>query len=182
MALENLKVFDLTPLTRGAAEQRRAVISGIEFKWRHLVIVGVGSLVGLVFMLVFWRLLGSLAVLAVPLFAGIALWLLEGRSRRGMELRNWAHLKNKAVNNSGRFFVSGEPFDPLANTVSILSVRCLPVPTAAGGTDAPDLVADRALGDQRRRTPPAAPSPAVDAALAAWSNPPSITPSKEYPR
>lgn len=165
MALEHLKVYDLTPLTRGAAEQRRAVISGIEFKMRHLIVVGVGAIGGLFLMFLTWPLFESGSVLWVPLCGGVAMWLVEGTSRRGMQLKNWKNLRDKSVNNSGRFFVSGERFDPLANRVGVISNRCLPVGASTDGVvDEDRLAADLgpSRGDPRD-------SRAVRDAMRAWS-------------
>ena len=121
-----LKVYDLTPLTRGAAAERRAILSGVEFKVRDLIVAGVGAVLGLFLTLLLWPVLKSSAIVSLLVTIPAALWLVEGRSGRGMQLKNWQSLKNKAINNSGKFFVSGEEFDPLANDMSMVMVRSLP--------------------------------------------------------
>lgn len=121
-----LKVYDLTPLTRGAAAERRAILSGVEFKVRDLIVAGVGAVLGLFLTLLLWPVFKSSAIVSLLVTIPAALWLVEGRSGRGMQLKNWQSLKNKAINNSGKFFVSGEEFDPLANDLSMVMVRSLP--------------------------------------------------------
>lgn len=127
MAAGSYRVYDLTDLTRGAAEARRTVLSGIEFKLRHAVIAGCGVAIGLIFALIFAPLLRDLTALWIPIWVVALLWFVEGRAGHGMELKNWANLKNKAINNTGKFFVSGEEYRPLENRFVTVVTRSVPL-------------------------------------------------------
>lgn len=161
-----LKVYDLTPLTRGAAAERRAILSGVEFKVRDLIVAGVGAVLGLFLTLLLWPVFKSSAIVSLLVTIPAALWLVEGRSGRGMQLKNWQSLKNKAINNSGKFFVSGEEFDPLANDLSMIMVRSLPTrPQLA--RPAIDHDVERLVVDEPPEPKPD-PTPSVLSAVDAW--------------
>lgn len=125
-----MMVFDLTPLTRGAAAERRAVIQGFEIRWQTLVVAALSAIPGLLLTVILWPWLDSMAILVIPATVGAALWLINGRASRGMQLRNWQSLSNKARSDSGRFFVSGASYDPLATTRGVIQMASVPVGVA----------------------------------------------------
>jgi hypothetical protein len=124
-----VRIFCLTPLTRGAAGQRRVVIQGFDLPARALVIAGLALVPAIVVTLVAWALVGEVALLAVPLVEGVAFWLIETRTRSGLRLRTYQAMadKRKAQREVGRFFVAGREFDPLGE--EWVRVRSGSVPT-----------------------------------------------------
>lgn len=137
---KGLIVYDLTPLTRGAAEQRRAVIQGFEVRWRPFLIGVIGLVPSFLLTALLWPWIGSFAILSGPILIGATIWLVEGRARRGQRLRNWASLKNRLTSSTGSFFVSGTPFDPLHAPMSLLQSASLPVEQRPA-TDAEEMAA-----------------------------------------
>lgn len=127
----SLPVFDLTPLTRGAAAERRAVIKGFEVKWQTLMVAAFAMLPALLVVGLLWGALGTAAIFAIPVVVGAALWLFNGRSGKGMKLRNWQSLRNRASSDVGKFYVSGERYDPLSSRTGVIHVRSVHVPAGA---------------------------------------------------
>lgn len=119
----SLPVFDLTPLIRGAASERRAVIKGFEVRWQTLVVGMSASIPALLVTLILWRPFGNLAVFAMPAVIGAALWLFIGRSNKGMNLKNWQSLRHRVASDTGKFYVSGQQYDPLANVTGVIYQR-----------------------------------------------------------
>lgn len=137
---KGLIVYDLTPLTRGAAEQRRAVIQGFEVRWRPFLIGVIGLIPSFLLTALLWQWIGSFAILTGPILIGLAIWLVEGRARSGQRLRNWKSLKNRLTSSTGSFFVAGTPFDPLHAPMSRLEAASLPVEHEAA-SDAEEMAA-----------------------------------------
>ena len=110
-----MRIFCLTPLTRGAASQRRVVIQGFDLPARALLIAGLAFLPAIVVTLIAWALVGMLGLLAIPLVEGLAFWLIETRTRSGLRLRTYRALADKrnAKREVGKFFLAGRELDPL---------------------------------------------------------------------
>jgi hypothetical protein len=110
-----VRTFCLTPLTRGAASQRRVVIQGFDLPARTLLIAGLAFLPAVVVTLIAWVIVGEVGLLAIPLVEGLAFWLIEARTRSGLKLRTYQALadKRKAKREVGKFFVAGRELDPL---------------------------------------------------------------------
>lgn len=119
----SLPVFDLTPLTRGAASERRAVIKGFEVKWQTLMVAAAAMLPALIVTMMLWRLLDTAAIFAIPAVVGAALWLFNGRTNKGMNLKNWQSLRHRIASDTGKFYVSGQQYDPLANITGVIHQR-----------------------------------------------------------
>lgn len=155
---ESIRVFDLTPLTRGAAASRRAVIKSFEVRWQVLLLAAGALVPGSIITMILWRWLESAALLAIPITIAAAYWLIEGRSRQGMQLRNWQTLQRRFSNSNGRFIVAGMPFDPLANNLAVIRTRALP--TGLYGANEGQSGPDEMLVEARkpRRAPAAAES------------------------
>lgn len=113
-------VFDLTPLTRGAAAQRRIVIKTFEMRSQVFVILVGTFALSLPVALILWPLVHSYGLIAFPTFAVAGLWLFDWRSSKGMRQSNWSRLKLRSLSQSGSFYVAGRRIDPTANPVRIL--------------------------------------------------------------
>jgi hypothetical protein len=110
-----VRIFCLTPLTRGAASQRRVVVHGFDLPARGLLIAGLAFVPAVVVAVIAWMMVGELGFLAVPLVEVLAFWLIETRTRSGLRLRTYQALtdKQKAKREVGKFFVAGRELDPL---------------------------------------------------------------------
>lgn len=124
-----MRIFCLTPLTRGAASQRRVVIQGFDLPARTLLIAGLASLPAIVVAVIAWSLVGVLGLLAVPIVEALAFWLIETRTRSGLRLRTYRALADKrlAKREVGKFFLVGRELDPLGE--EWVTVRSGSVPT-----------------------------------------------------
>jgi hypothetical protein len=110
-----VRVFCLTPLTRGAGNERRAVVKGFDVRVRTMIIAGVAAVPALVVAAIAWAVIGVPGLLALPLVEALAFWLVEARTRSGLRLRTYQALtdRRKAKSEVGKFFVAGHVYDPL---------------------------------------------------------------------
>lgn len=104
-------VFVLTTLTRGAGEGRRTTLGTFDVKVRHVMLLAAATPVAIVLLAAFWPLLGSLAVLLVPLVWGAAFYLFESRTRSGLKLRRYQALADRrnGQKSIGKVFMCGQP-------------------------------------------------------------------------
>ena len=110
-----MRIFCLTPLTRGAASQRRVVVQGFDIPARGLLIAGLAFVPAIIFTAIAWAFAGMLGLLVIPVTEVVAFWLIEARTRSGLRLRTYQALMDirKAKREAGRFFVAGREYDPL---------------------------------------------------------------------
>lgn len=118
-----ISVFDLTPYTAGATEQRRTVLAGIEVKWKWVWIGLVSSLFGIALAAVLWQALESIAILAVPICVFVGIWLFNARSRKGMQLTNARTIMTRIRSHNGVFYLGHYPFDPLSSSLEVVRRR-----------------------------------------------------------
>ena len=108
-------VFDLTPLTRGAASERRIIIKTFDFNRLNfqvaLMALPVAALVASISMIV----LGKYAVFVFVAVEFGVFWLVRGRSRKGLHLTNLQRLRDKRKAKDG-FYIGDTPFNPDAST------------------------------------------------------------------
>jgi len=111
-----MQVYSLTELTRNASADRRVVIQGFDLPMRGLMIVGIAAIPALIVTIIGWVLVGEYAVL---LFVGVemaAYWLIETRSRRGLQLKRYQTILDRYRSIDGRFTCCGVEIDPLHGT------------------------------------------------------------------
>lgn len=130
-------LFDLTPLTRDAAQRRRVVVQGWDVERRVLILALIGLAPAAILAGVSYPFLGQNALVVfflayVPLF-----WLVMGRSNRGMELSNWRHLWTRHQSNKGHFLLRGKRLDPDRHQPLALRSASRPGPGLAATTDIP---------------------------------------------
>jgi hypothetical protein len=107
-----MRVYSLTPLTRSANLQRRVVIQGFDVPLRGLTVAGLAAIPGLILTAVVWSLVGSYAILAFALVEGAAFWLVESRTRSGLQLRQYQRFMDMRRNQTGQFLLCGETIHP----------------------------------------------------------------------
>jgi hypothetical protein len=106
-----MQVYSLTGLTRNANAQRRVVIQGFDLPARGLLIASLAFVPSLIITAIFWIFVGEYALVMIPLVEIGVFWLIEGRTRSGLKLRNYQTFYDKKRSSVGTFFVCGHPVD-----------------------------------------------------------------------
>ena len=121
-----MNVYSLTPLLRSANQQRRVVIQGFDLPVRGLTIAGLALEPALVVTAVLWPFFGQYALVAVPLIELFAFWVIESRTRSGLQLRQYQRFVDKRRSVSGTFFVCNRPITPLSHTFGYVMASSVP--------------------------------------------------------
>lgn len=135
-------LFDLTPLTRDVAENRRVVVQGWDLNRRVFILFLLGLAPAALLAAVTFPLLGQYTLVVfvctyIPIF-----WLVLGRSGKGMELPNWRVLLTKKQSNKGHFVLRGERMAQDRHAPRVLVRASRPGPGLAAATDVPDTTDD----------------------------------------
>ncbi len=104
-----MRIYALTPLTRRALDQRRAVLSGIDVPWRVVKVLGIGALPSLLVAFMAWSFVGTWALVAFVLGEACTWWLVESRDTTGLRVRRWRGLLDRRQAHLGVLVVCGEP-------------------------------------------------------------------------
>lgn len=133
-----LIVYDLTPLTRGAASQRRVVIKTFEMRYQRFIVLSAALVPAIAVTAILWPLAGSWALIAFAAVLAAAIWLFDSRSAKSMGQVNIKALQRRWSSNVGQFMVAGVPSDPLGGQlVELVPYTVLaPPPTARSEDDA----------------------------------------------
>ncbi|MDQ2738009.1 MAG: hypothetical protein M3Y35_05170 [Actinomycetota bacterium] len=124
--MSDLKVFDLTPLTR-SGNQRRSVIFGIDVYTKYLIIGGVALIAALPITAILWTIFGTGALLVLPVIVGGALWSIEHRSANGLRLPVYKTLDNRRKATTEIFTVCGQQIEPDLNRPVTVKANTVPV-------------------------------------------------------
>ena len=125
-------IYDLTPLLRGAAAERRITVNTLDLN-RRTVLVTLAALPVAVAAYYVVRLTvtalaalfgsrysgGMYLLLVVPVVEAIAIALFRGRSRRGLRLTYWSTWtdRRKSKGRLGQVYVRGIPVDDSGDTI-----------------------------------------------------------------
>ncbi len=109
------RVYSLTPMTRSANLQRRVVIQGFDLPLRGLTIGGLALIPAVPLTAIFWPFLGVYALFVLIAVEGAAFWMIETRTRTGLELRRYQRFVDMRKSISGSFIMCGEVIDPHQN-------------------------------------------------------------------
>lgn len=120
-------IYDLTPMTRNADEQRRWVIKGFDLPKRGILIGGIAFIPGIIITAFLFNFFGIYSVFSLAIVELIAFWAFEGRSRQGMKLRNYQTILDKRRTKEGQFFICGNPIDISDHEVTYVRQRTVPV-------------------------------------------------------
>ncbi len=121
-----MNVYVLTNLTRKANEQRRAVIQGFDVPIRGLTIAGLSLLPAIPVTAIAWTFLGSYSLLCIPIIEVLAFWLIESRTRGGLQLRRYQRLLDIRRSVSGTFLLCDRPIEPLQHVFGYVVSSCVP--------------------------------------------------------
>lgn len=136
------KVYDLTALTRTAAERRRVVIQGWDVERRHFILFLVGLIPLIPVLVVGFSLFGTYAIFLVPVVYIPLFVLVLGQSNRGMELSNWRTIWNRRTSNDGHFMLRGKEMKPERHDPRILRSASVPGPGLERATSRSDTELD----------------------------------------
>lgn len=122
-------LYLLTEMTgKQANTGRTAVIGTFEVKWRNLIIFLIALVPGMIITSIFFGLLGSIAVLWVPIVQIGAFWLFAKRQRDGLKLHTWKAVLDKKNAKTHRFTLCGQVLDLDSLPVTRIVSASAPVP------------------------------------------------------
>jgi hypothetical protein len=107
-----VRIYTLTPLTRRARSQRRAVLAGFDLPWQALKVFGLGALPALLVTLLTWPVLGAWALVAFVAVEAATWWFVESRDTTGLRVKRWRGVLDRHRARLGVLFVCGEPLIP----------------------------------------------------------------------
>lgn len=123
----------LTALTgRNSSANRTVIIQGFEARRRTLIVLAVGAVPALFITAVLWAIIGQYAVLALPAVEGLVFWLVESRTRNGLQLRTYESLLDKKRSDAGKFYLCGRVIDPELNELGTIVAAA--IPATSGGS------------------------------------------------
>lgn len=107
-------IFTLTDLTGKRADtSRRVIVQTFDVAWRNVIVAAVAFLPGLIVAFILWGFLGQTAILSIFIVEGAAFWLVEGRQRKGLHLRNYQTFIDQKKSRLGGFYMCGRPINPI---------------------------------------------------------------------
>jgi hypothetical protein len=166
----------LTALTgRDSGANRTIIVQGFEARRRTVVVAAIGALPALLVTAILWGFIGQYAILALPAVEGLTFWLIETRTRGGLQQRTYTSLLDKRRSDAGKFYMCGRVVDPDLNELGSVVTSSVPSPwlTAAPAPDAnPEVRDDKAAVAPLPVRPPAPPAvPATQRAALTWDLP-----------
>ncbi len=179
--MANRPIFDLTPMTRGAAADRKTVVATVEMKTRHLVVLIASILPCMVLTAALWGILGQYVVLLWPIVIGTIFAFVEGRTRSGMQVSYWQALRNRQQSSVGRFFIGSTEVDPNETEVRMVRRSSVPVEHPATQADIADIVQEPSgatVPSRKNPVPESAPTGWEDIDLAVPSGHGSTIPNR----
>jgi len=120
-------VYVLTDITRKANQNRRVVIQGFDVRWRTVVILGATAVPAIVLGIIGWSLAQQFGLILPPLFIGGAFYLIEHRTRTGLQLPMYRTILDRRRSSIGKFFMCGREIDPAAMPAVTLMASTVPV-------------------------------------------------------
>jgi hypothetical protein len=106
----------LTALTgRDANANRTFAKAGFEARRRTVVVLAIGLFPALIATAIVWAFIGQYAAVVLPVVEGAVFWLVESRTKGGLQQKQYTALLDKRRSDSGRFYMCGQVVDPDLN-------------------------------------------------------------------
>ena len=106
----------LTALTgRDANANRTFAKAGFEARRRTVVVLAIGLFPALIATAIVWAFVGQYAAVVLPVVEGAVFWLVESRTKGGLQQKQYTALLDKRRSDSGRFYMCGQVVDPDLN-------------------------------------------------------------------
>lgn len=112
---------------RTSNQDRTTVIGTVEMRIRTFWVAGISILPAFLLMLITLPLLGVWSALFIPLTIGLALLLIERRSKDGLRLRTYESLRDRTRSSLNEFRFCGEPITVLGGDFAYVRQIALPV-------------------------------------------------------
>lgn len=132
-------LYDLTNMTgKKASSQRTVVLGNTEVRWR-IALVGFGGLIGgLIVGLMFIPLFGGVGVIFIgPLVAAALIWLIEGRSKKGLQRSHLLTFVDNYKAEVNQYMLGADVIDPSETKITVLMGGSRPRETAVDQTHGP---------------------------------------------
>lgn len=140
VTVEAPRAYNLTELVGKKSDQGRTmIVATFEVQKRYLAIFLAAFIPALLVGLVAGKLIGVYGVLVFAAVEGAAFYLVEGRTREGLQVRTYEWLNDKRNADTGRVFMCQREVDPAA--LEFFQVRGGTVPMS-GGIDTSGLSAN----------------------------------------
>jgi hypothetical protein len=108
----SVPMFSLTELTgREASAQRSVVIGTVEMNWRVWMVLVWTFPLALIITAIGFAIVGSVAIVLIPVVEAFALYMIHFRTRSGLKLRRYQALWDRKKSAVNQFFVCGQPID-----------------------------------------------------------------------
>ncbi|MET4144035.1 hypothetical protein [Arthrobacter sp. UYCo732] len=121
-------LYLLTPMTgRTSGADRTTVIGTVEMKWRTFWIAVFAMVPAGVLTAIFFPMLGSYAMLWIPIVQAAAFVLIERRSKDGLQLRTYQAMFDKKRSAVNTFYLCGQPVDVSGETFGTIRQITVPV-------------------------------------------------------
>ena len=130
----------LTALTgRDAGANRTIIIKGFEARRRTVVVLAIGAVPALFTAVILWSFIGQYAILALPAVEGATYFLIETRSRTGMQRRTYETLLDRKRSDAGQFTMCGRVINPDLHELGTVVKASVPSPWSTGADRAAPL-------------------------------------------
>lgn len=140
VTVEAPRAYNLTELVGKKSDQGRTmIVATFEVQKRYLAIFLAAFIPALLVGLVAGKLIGVYGILVFAAVEGAAFYLVEGRTREGLQVRTYEWLNDKRNADTGRVFMCQREVDPSA--LEFFQVRGGTVPMS-GGIDTSGLSAN----------------------------------------
>lgn len=156
-----MRVYVLTPLTRRAVDQRRAVIQGFDIPWRTIKVLLIGFAPSVLFAALAWLAVGEYAIGVFFAVEAATYWLIESRSRNGLHLRRYQTIVDRQRARLGVFTMCGRPIDMGEPSVRMLVSSSVPT-TRRDLSEAVTETMDATRSPLRHAAPKKPKAPAAD--------------------
>lgn len=120
-------VYFLTDITRRSNEHRRVIVQGFDVRWRTVLIVLATAPIGLILTLVLWPIISEPAILVMPATVAGGFWLIEHRTRSGLQLPMYRWLLDRKGSSVGQFFMCGRRIEPGRQIGATIMASTVPV-------------------------------------------------------
>lgn len=125
-------LFLLTDYTgRTSSQGRTTVIGTVEMKHRTFWVAAISLAPAFIIMLITLPFLGIWSALAIPGTIGLALLLIERRSKEGLRLRTYQTIRDRRSSALNQFQMCGEPITVLGNDFAYIRRMALPTEVKA---------------------------------------------------
>lgn len=128
-------LYLLTPMTgRTSGADRTTVIGTVEMKWRTFWIAVFAMAPAGILAALFAPMIGVFSFLWIPIVEAAAFFLIERRSKDGLQLRTYQAMFDKKRSNVNTFYLCGQPVDVSGEQFGTIRQISVPVHRELDGT------------------------------------------------